>query len=77
MSGRGCALQDGPIDTHHTYYLFYQLSASIKENPRLRAAAEALQKSGGAVNDAIAEAVRRTEESALYRSGKQAVRQVS
>ena len=51
----------------------FQLTASIKENPRLRAAAEALQQSGGAVGDAVAEAVRRTEESALYRGGKEAV----
>ena len=50
-----------------------QLTASIKENPRLRAAAEALQKGGGVISDAVAEAVRRTEESSLYQGGREAV----
>lgn len=56
-----------------TAILCLQLTASIKENPRLRAAAEALQKQGGHVGDAVAEAVRRVEESSLYRGSKEAV----
>jgi hypothetical protein len=39
----------------------------------LRAAAEALQKQGGHVGDAVAEAVRRVEESSLYQGSKEAV----
>merc|ERR1711939_1186856 len=50
-----------------------RLTASIKENPRLRAAAEALQKGGGKVNDAVAEAVAKVEESTLYRGSKEAI----
>lgn len=50
-----------------------QLTASIKENPRLRAAAEALQKGGGKVSDAVAEAVAKVEESTIYRGSKEAV----
>lgn len=54
-----------------------RLATSIKENPRLRAAAEAVQKGGGVVTDAVAEAVRSVEESSLYRGGKQVVRSIS
>lgn len=45
-----------------------QLSSSIKENPRLRAAAEELRKQGIKVSDAVGEAVKAMEESDLMRS---------
>jgi hypothetical protein len=45
-----------------------QLTASIKENPRLRAAAEELRKQGVMVGDAVGEALRTMEESELVRA---------
>lgn len=45
-----------------------QLTASIKENPRLRAAAEELKKGGVKVGDAVSEALRTMEESELVRA---------
>jgi hypothetical protein len=45
-----------------------QLVTSIKENPRLRAAAEELKKQGGKVGDAVGEALRTMEESEIART---------
>ena len=45
-----------------------QLTSSIKENPRLRAAAEELKKAGVKVGDAVAEALKTMEESELMRA---------
>ena len=45
-----------------------QLTSSIKENPRLRAAAEELHKAGVKVGDAVSEALRTMEESELMRA---------
>ena len=42
--------------------------SSIKENPRLRAAAEELHKAGVKVGDAVSEALRTMEESELMRA---------
>jgi mitochondrial import inner membrane translocase subunit TIM44 len=44
------------------------LSTSIKENPRLRAAAEELKKTGVKVGDAVSEALKTMEESDLMRT---------
>lgn len=48
--------------------LFFQLTSSIKENPRLRAAAEELKKTGVKVGDAVSEALRTMEESEIMRA---------
>jgi import inner membrane translocase subunit TIM44 len=48
--------------------LFLQLTSSIKENPRLRAAAEELKKTGVKVGDAVSEALRTMEESEIMRA---------
>jgi len=45
-----------------------QLTSSIKENPRLRAAAEELKKTGVKVGDAVSEALKTMEESELMRA---------
>ena len=45
-----------------------KLTSSIKENPRLRAAAEELHKAGVKVGDAVSEALRTMEESELMRA---------
>lgn len=43
-----------------------QLTSSIKENPKLQAAAEELKKSGLKISDAVSEAVRSLEASGFY-----------
>lgn len=43
-----------------------QLTSSIKENPKLQAAAEELKKSGVKISDAVSEAVRSLEASGFY-----------
>lgn len=48
--------------------LFSQLTSSIKENPRLRAAAEELKKTGVKVGDAVSEALKTMEESEIMRA---------
>lgn len=45
-----------------------QLTSSIKENPRLRAAAEELKKTGVKVGDAVSEALKTMEESEIMRA---------
>lgn len=45
-----------------------QLTSSIKENPKLRAAAEELRKTGVKVGDAVSEALKTMEESDLMRA---------
>ena len=45
-----------------------QLTSSIKENPRLRAAAEELKRQGGKVGDAVGEALKSMEESEIMRA---------
>ncbi|RXW21685.1 hypothetical protein EST38_g4179 [Candolleomyces aberdarensis] len=45
-----------------------RLASSIKENPRLRAAAEELKKTGVKVGDAVSEALRTMEESEVMRA---------
>ncbi len=57
----------------HTYFIptaqiFLQLTSSIKENPRLRAAAEELKKTGVKVGDAVSEALKSMEESEVMRA---------
>jgi import inner membrane translocase subunit TIM44 len=44
------------------------LASSIKENPRLRAAAEELRKTGAKVGDAVSEAMKAMEDSDLMRN---------
>ncbi len=54
-----------------TLYLtssYLQLTSSIKENPRLRAAAEELRNAGIKVGDAVGEALRTMEESDVMRA---------
>jgi len=50
------------------FNLCVQLASSIKENPKLRAAAEELRKAGVHVGDAVSEALRSMEESELMRA---------
>lgn len=45
-----------------------QLISSIKDNPRLRAAAEELKKTGIKVGDAVSEALKSMEESDIMRA---------
>ncbi|KAI0080134.1 TIM44 subunit of mitochondria import inner membrane translocase [Panus rudis PR-1116 ss-1] len=54
-----------------------RLTSSIKENPRLRAAAEQLRKSGVKVGDAVSEALKSMEESELVRAISRASAAVS
>ena len=44
------------------------MTTSIKENPRLRAAADALKKTGVSVGDAVGEALKSMEESEVMRA---------
>ena len=44
------------------------MTSSIKENPRLRAAAEELRKAGIKVGDAVGEALKSMEESEIARA---------
>ncbi|KAF8887287.1 import inner membrane translocase subunit tim44 [Infundibulicybe gibba] len=54
-----------------------RLTSSIKENPRLRAAAEELKKTGVKVGDAVGEALKTMEESELMRAISKASAAVS
>ncbi|EMD39032.1 hypothetical protein CERSUDRAFT_112722 [Gelatoporia subvermispora B] len=54
-----------------------RLTSSIKENPRLRAAAEELRKAGVKVGDAVSEALKTMEESELARAISRASAAVS
>ncbi|KJA28027.1 hypothetical protein HYPSUDRAFT_197581 [Hypholoma sublateritium FD-334 SS-4] len=54
-----------------------RLTSSIKENPRLRAAAEELKKTGVKVGDAVSEALKGMEESELMRAISRASSAVS
>ena len=53
---------------HVSYHCVQKLTSSIKENPRLRAAAEELRKQGVKVGDAVSEALKSMEESDLMRA---------
>ncbi|XP_006461848.1 hypothetical protein AGABI2DRAFT_185943 [Agaricus bisporus var. bisporus H97] len=54
-----------------------RLTSSIKENPRLRAAAEELKKTGVKVGDAVSEALKTMEESEVMRAISRATNAVS
>ncbi|KAG6329075.1 hypothetical protein ID866_10013 [Astraeus odoratus] len=54
-----------------------RLTSSIKENPRLRAAAEELKKAGVKVGDAVSEALKTMEESELMRAISRATSSLS
>ncbi|KIJ65647.1 hypothetical protein HYDPIDRAFT_130993 [Hydnomerulius pinastri MD-312] len=54
-----------------------RLTSSIKENPRLRAAAEELKKTGVKVGDAVGEALRTMEESEVMRAISRATNTLS
>ncbi|KAI0295357.1 import inner membrane translocase subunit tim44 [Multifurca ochricompacta] len=54
-----------------------RLTSSIKENPRLRAAAEELRKGGVKVGDAVSEALKTMEESEIARAISRATAAVS
>ncbi|TFL01960.1 hypothetical protein BDV98DRAFT_528705 [Pterulicium gracile] len=58
-------------------YEHARLTSSIKENPRLRAAAEELKKTGVKVGDAVGEALKTMEESDLMRAISKASSAVS
>lgn len=47
---------------------FAKLTSSIKENPKLRAAAEELKNAGIKVGDAVSEALKSMEESDIMRA---------
>lgn len=49
------------------------MTSSIKENPRLRAAAEELKKTGVKVGDAVSEALKSMEESEVMRAVRHAI----
>jgi hypothetical protein len=49
-------------------FLLIQLTASIKENPRLAAAAAELQKAGIGLNEAVGHALKGMEETAFVRT---------
>ncbi|KAG8782109.1 protein translocase subunit [Serendipita sp. 401] len=49
-----------------------RLTSSIRENPRLRAAAEELKKAGGKVGDAVGEAIKSMDESEIMRRVREA-----
>ncbi len=48
--------------------LLFKLASSIKENPKLRAAAEELKKAGHKVSDAVSETLKTMEESDVMRA---------
>jgi hypothetical protein len=50
------------------HYTFLQLTSSIKENPRLRAAAEELRKQGVKIGDVVSDALKTMEESDIMRA---------
>ncbi|KAH7890770.1 hypothetical protein F5I97DRAFT_79670 [Phlebopus sp. FC_14] len=54
-----------------------RLTSSIKENPRLRAAAEELRKTGIKVGDAVSEALKTMEESEIMRAISRATNSLS
>ncbi|TFY72009.1 hypothetical protein EVG20_g993 [Dentipellis fragilis] len=54
-----------------------RLASSIKENPRLRAAAEELRKTGVKVGDAVSEALKSMEESEIARAISRATASIS
>jgi import inner membrane translocase subunit TIM44 len=54
-----------------------RLTSSIKENPRLRAAAEELKKTGVKVGDAVTEALKTMEESEIMRAISRATTSLS
>jgi len=54
-----------------------RLASSIKENPKLRAAAEELRKAGVQVGDAVSEALKSMEESEVMRAISRATARVS
>ncbi|KAJ8587307.1 import inner membrane translocase subunit tim44 [Rhizopogon salebrosus TDB-379] len=54
-----------------------RLTSSIKENPRLRAAAEELKKTGVKVGDAVSEALKTMEESEIMRTISRATSSLS
>ncbi|KAF9240732.1 hypothetical protein BU15DRAFT_45528 [Melanogaster broomeanus] len=54
-----------------------RLTSSIKENPRLRAAAEELKKTGVKVGDAVSEALKTMEESEIMRAISRATNTIS
>ena len=58
-----------PFPNHRRAHLHSsQLTSSIKENPRLRAAAEELKNTGVKVGDAVSEALKTMEESEIMRA---------
>lgn len=68
MNARGCVVFS-PFAAKYTHTVaLAQLTSSIKENPKLRAAAEELHKAGVKVGDAVSEALRTMEESELMRA---------
>ena len=56
------------LQQYHKSDTSFQLTSSIKENPRLRAAAEELKKTGVKVGDAVSEALKSMEESDVMRA---------
>ncbi|KAH8929381.1 TIM44 subunit of mitochondria import inner membrane translocase [Atractiella rhizophila] len=54
-----------------------RLTSSIRENPRLRAAAEELRKAGGKVGDAVNEAMDAMAENKYIKGGREAVQKAS
>ena len=66
-TARGFVICMPPLVRAELKYMF-QLTSSIKENPRLRAAADELRKTGVKVGDAVAEALKTMEESDVMRA---------
>ena len=51
-----------------TYAFSRQLTTSIRENPKLRAAAEELKKRGDVLGDAVSEAIKSMDESEFMKN---------
>ena len=66
-TARGSVICMPPLVRAELNYML-QLTSSIKENPRLRAAADELRKTGVKVGDAVAEALKTMEESDVMRA---------
>ena len=57
-----------PFFCAETHAFSLQLTTSIRENPKLRAAAEELKKRGDVLGDAVSEAIRTMDESEFMKS---------
>ncbi|KAM0749556.1 Tim44-domain-containing protein [Meredithblackwellia eburnea MCA 4105] len=77
LQGEASKVQDSEaMKRAREVYERARLTASIRENPRLQAAAEELRKAGHTVNDAVSHALKGMEENILFRGGRDALYKV-